>query len=124
MCGVCVHLCVSCRVEFCRVEAAARNMWEEGVSVGADGSVGTSGGSGQGVVVEEEEEEEEMSEEQQEHKKKFHEWRKNHYNEFRAMQRARALMKQVCVLCVCEREREGERVCVSRVLLAAVIAAG
>lgn len=39
--------------------------------------------------------EEEASEEQKEHKKQFTEWRKKHYNEFYAVQRAKELMKQV-----------------------------
>ena len=37
--------------------------------------------------------EEELSAEAKEHKRKFKEWRKKHYNEYQAVQRARALMQ-------------------------------
>ena len=43
----------------------------------------------------EDEDEEFLSEEQKQHKKEFREWRKKHYNEFQAVQRARELMRQV-----------------------------
>ena len=44
-----------------------------------------------------EDEDEDLSEEQREHKRKFREWRKKHYNEFHAVQRAKALMEAVSV---------------------------
>ncbi len=37
--------------------------------------------------------EEEMPEEVKQHKKEFSHWRKNHYDEFHAMQKAKQLMK-------------------------------
>ena len=48
-------------------------------------------------------EEEFLSDEQKQHKKEFREWRKNHYNEFMAVKRARELMKQVhpCIVKLC-----------------------
>ena len=44
--------------------------------------------------------EEMMTDEQKEHKKQFKEWRKKHYNEFYAVQRARELLKKVGLMTI------------------------
>jgi len=42
-------------------------------------------------------EDESEAQEEVKHKNEFKEWRKNHYDEFQAVKRARELMAKVCV---------------------------